>query len=516
MSYRQGHPSEGCGYGRPDVRSAGYHFLVGKALAFVAGLAVTLLAARWMSVSAFGTYMLVGGVVLLLGTVSSLGLREVVQRFVPELMSQGRPRGAGRLAFRLLAVRTVALAAAMVLLYLGAPLTANFLAMPDQAAGIRAACPAFATMTLFNFTVLLLETLLQQKQTKWLWLLAAVLRLGLMLAVVGQGEDLTLKAMLTVDAWAFGIAAAGGLGLLARWAMLHVAATEAPLTSKDLLNRMIPFAAYNYLMVLSLGLQGGAVNKIVAAKYLPLAALAGFAFAQALADAVQRNLPNVLLLNLARPALMAGFARTQDSSALAGNANIFFKANLFLLIPVLAWVAACAEPLAAILSGGKYILAGPLLAGLLVLVGLGCHYRRLEFLCHALELTRLLFIGNLGVVVALVPAALLASWIGPWGIVLALCVGCLSRDVLLSIALTRRGVSCGNDWRGLTKLAGSGLGAGLAAWVLTPANGDILTVGSGALVTGLTFLVLARLARPFSPSERDAINGFLPRPVFVW
>ncbi|BBD09265.1 lipopolysaccharide biosynthesis protein [Desulfovibrio ferrophilus] len=516
MTGSRSQPAEIGGYGRRSVRNAGYHFLMGKALAFVAGLLATLLAARWMSVPDFGAYMLVGGISLLLGIASSLGLREVVQRFVPELVAQGLSRCAGRLVFRLLAVRALGLAMAVALLYLSAPQVSIFFDMPGRVAGIRAACPALAAMTLFSFAALLLETLLQQKHTKWLWLLAALLRLGLMLAVAGMGAELTLGTMLAVDALAFGLVFVGALWLLVRWTMREQNGTGAFPEGRLFLNRVLSFGAYNYLMVLSLGLQGGAVNKIVAAKYLPVVALAGFAFAQTLADTVQRNLPNMLLINLARPALMASYSRSRDPLALAASSTLFFKINLFVLVPILAWVAACGEPLVTLLSGGKYTSVGPLFGGLLVLVGLGCHYRRLEFICHALEWTRLLFLANLAVVAAVIPAALLASHMGPWGIVLALIGGCVLRDVMLSLALARQGVACGNDWGGLLKLGGCGLGAWLGAWLVSPAGGGLVGAGLGAMASGLVFLGMARLVRPFSRSERVVVNGFLPKPVFVW
>ncbi len=192
------------------------------------------------------------------------------------------------------------------------------------------------------------------------------------------------------------------------------------------------------------------------------------------------------------------------------------KLNLFLLAPIVVWIALCGGPLADWISKGKYSETGPLLLGFTGLLVLQCHYRKLELQAQAVEKNALLMACNLFVATSLVPAALLAATIGPWGIVIGVMAGCLCRDTVLTYKLTVSGTPAAPDWAGLVKLF---LAAAIPWLVLSPLAGGhaspvaVILLGMGATVL---FLATAIVIRPFTARERDALNGLIGRRLFLW
>ncbi len=500
-------------YAAPHLRKATGHFLLGRAGTAVCGLLTGILLARWMDMADYGAYALFTGLALLTSLVSSLGLGEVAHRFLPELAVRNAGQGLGRAMLLLLGLRLAALALFAGLLYLGAPWLASFFDV-GAARNFQLACGMFVTFTLFLFCCLLLETVLRQALVKWLMLgtsTAKLLALGVIYAWTGA---VGLPALLWVDIAVYSLAALPALVAVTRYALGSPAAPpvgpEPPADATPLMRRVLPYAGYSYLLLL-VTLQDGAVNKLVAGAVLPVAALALFGFAQNMVDILQRHLPNILLLNIVRPAIMAHWSSRKDHTSLALRVNLFFKLNLLLLLPVLAWLVVSGRPLADFLSKGRYTEAGTLLFGLGCLQALQCHNRRYELILQALERTRLLFLGNLWVVASVPLAVLLAHLLGIWGIVLASGLGLLARDIFLHRALLRLGAPPGLDLTGWGKLLLAALlPALLMGWLLPPEQGLLWVLVSGAACT-VGFAGLALVLRPLSPEELQTVRGFFKR-----
>ena len=311
-------------YGLANVRKAVLHFAAGKAAAGLLNLATTILAVRSMDTGDYAGYAVITGIILTIGIITSLGLGEVFQRFIPELLAVGRVRQANRMIAWLLCLRTLALLAAAAALYATSDLAASWFDTPGLSHALRFASPVLVATVLFNFLIFILETFLRQDIIKWLWVCVSGLRLALVFALASSGP-LSLTGMLAVDGGVFG---AGALASLwAAWRLLsgHRGMTDPG--GRAMAPRLVPFIVWNYAVVLVLSMQGGAINKIVAGAALPVLAVAQFGFAQAMADTVQRYLPNQLLLNIVRPAIMARYAVSKDLTATGRTAELFFKAK---------------------------------------------------------------------------------------------------------------------------------------------------------------------------------------------
>ncbi len=515
----QGAPSPKRQAGTPDafgaasIKPALLHFLGGKTLSALAGLTVTVLAARRLEPREYATYAVLLGAVYILGCVTSLGLVETMQRYLPALCIH-RQRGLAMRTMRfILGLRLAVLFPAVAVLVLAAPALAALWDLPDYAWAVQLAGPLFLATTLMFFACQTMETMMLQSQVKWLWVLVSSLRLGLV-GWLAWRHGLDLHRIMVAETAAFGAGGVAGLAMLL--AISRPAATREAAPPQDLRRRMVSFAGLNYLMGLAAMFQSNALSRLVAANILPAMALAEFGFVQALADTVNRYMPHTLLLNTLRPVLMASFAKSRDTVALNRHANLFLKLNLFLLAPVMVLVGLCDGPLAGWISNGRYPDQSWMLLGLTGLLVQQCHYRRLELQAHAAERSGLLLASHLLVIASLAPATLLAMQIGAWGLIAGVALGCLGRDALLMSRLGRAGVPAGVDLPGLLRLAGSAGAAYLLLLPVVPKNPGPLAIAGLGLAGGVLFLAVALVLRPFSPRERDLLNSLLGRRLFPW
>ena len=501
-------------YSTKHVRGSLGHFLMGRTLTALAGFTATILVVRGMPPGQYAAYVVIMGLIVLLGGVSTLGLKEVVQRFLPEFSIQGRQRLVRRFLLGTLTVQAVSLVACTAIYYLAVPHITSALSQVPWTEEFRTAWSAIIALTFYSILSMIIEALMLQRLLKWLWTLVSLVRLCLIAWQSHWAGGLTLEAMVHIEALAH------GLGVVCMFIPILIL-TLRPGERQDeddspVLGRIIPFAAYNYCIVLAQMLQGSAVNKLIASRFLPVNVLANFGFAQTLADMSQRYLPNFLLLNLVRPAIIARYSRGTDTDTLLHHANIFTKLNLFLLAPLALWTAVNGRGLTSMLSDGRYGDAGPVLLALILLLAMQCHNRRLELMAQAVERNRLLFIGNLSVVISLVPAILLTPLWGVWGILAPLGGGYLARDIVITAGLRRGGMPSGTDLRGLAVLAAS---AALPYFPLAAVFGSTRSM-PGLLLSGtaclVCFLAVAALLRPFTSRERQAINSITGRKVFVW
>ncbi len=508
-------PGAADSYGAGRMRRAARDFLLGKLSAAVCSFTASILVARWLTPAAYGVYVLLTGLILLLGVVSSLGLREVAQRYLPELAVLRGPRAAGRAMFAILGVRLLVMLVATAGLYLAAPLLVRLFGQEFPVWAFELTCLPFIGATVFQFSGLLLETLFLQAILKWLLFGVALLKLAGVILVYAVFGDLGLRDMLFIDAITFGVGAVPAVLALAYFTLLRRGAAR-PLPERapsggGLKARIVPFALFNYLTLLAISLQGSAVNKLLLGAAVPASALAVFGFAQTMADIVQRYLPNTLLLNLVRPAIVAHWAESRDQAALAFRVNYFFKLNLVLLLPALAWLMVSGSSLAAVLSAGKYAEAGPYLVGLGGLLVLQCHYRRYELALQALEKTHIYMLGNLFVVASVAVGAWLVYFFGAWGLIGATAAGLVVRDVFLHWKVARIGARLQQDVAGWSRLTLAAVCAwGVFALLLPPRQSLVLSLLGGAGVMGV-FLLLSHVLRAFSPAELGALRGFIGR-----
>ena len=103
-------------YNSAAIRQSLLHFMLGKGFAAISTLLVLVIIVRELSVPEFGAYTSLHALTLIIGLISSLGIPQVLHRYLPELRTQQNYSAMYRLLSRGIALRALAYGALCVLL----------------------------------------------------------------------------------------------------------------------------------------------------------------------------------------------------------------------------------------------------------------------------------------------------------------------------------------------------------------------------------------------------------------
>ena len=285
-------------------------------------------------------------------------------------------------------------------------------------------------------------------------------------------------------------------------------------------------------------------------RFLGVETTALFGFLLNLYGQVARYLPANLLFGLIRPKLVASYVDKGCMAELTRNANLVGKLNLFVLVPLLIFAWLAGNELVSILSGGKFIHSGNILAGLLLALIPLSQLQILVTVAVVSDKSQLVTWGSVFGLLALP----LAFWLlelgwGLWSPVIAMIVGQVLFNTILIGALEYT-TTYRPDTIGFFKLLASALlvftlgflvkmawaGAfhpdlngsvgflqniqSIVSMILTqqiavPGDGYIGLAIMAALALGL-FLLVSYCFKPFLVEERTRLNRLLNRNIFVW
>lgn len=495
-------------YGRGAILRSLGHFLIGRAGAGAATLAVLLLSIRYLTTPEFAAYASLHALVLVLGLVTSLGINPLLLRMLPEL----RTANNNRAVYRLLTVGTLA----RVLCY-GVGAAICLAVLPAIASWLKLTHfePLLALYLLVGllrvngtFLANALESLLWQKQAQYSLALGALLKLALVAYSIWQQEfDLTRFVYIE-------LCADGAMVLLLlvsgwrRWQQ----DTERHLGDASVLTKQLgrygQFSVWAYAQNLTSVMAGSAPNRLFVATFFASEATALYGVLDRLTDYVRRYEPTRLLLGIIRPAFNARYREDTQFDGLAKQASMLIRLNLTLLGLPLAMLVYWSQPLLAILDNPSYSHATWLLVGMYALVIIGSLNTLIDVLVKLVERAAIYTISNLLLSASLLLAIPLIEHLGLWSIVLANAVGLTLAMVVILGYMRSAAYSINLRPRLLAKLVLViilAIGAGQLAWL---ALGSAWAAGA---VTGITYLALLLVFAPICNEERSDIQGWLKK-----
>jgi O-antigen/teichoic acid export membrane protein len=377
---------------------------------------------------------------------------------------------------------------------------------------------AFAGALIFfqQFLMVMLETLLMQRVTKWLLALHAVMRVGGFAGLMLLGTP-TLMGVVYLEGAAHAVT-----GFLALAALARVLAAggegDAPgrlraapdRPGEALLPRAVRYGAYSWLRTVVQLLGARAVDKLVVARFMPGAATASFGFAERLHGMAERHSPLFLFWNVVSPALMARYADDGDAEELGRVCGALFKVNMLVVGPLLAAAVLLGDVFTGLVSKGKYPDAGWMLALLLCLLVVRSHHQILFALCNATERTRDLFVANIWPAVSLIPGAGAAWAFGVAGLMAVRLAAQVLSDFLLILRLRRARVAYAPDVGGFARLGGC-LAASLCVGFFIPEAPGWGGLAAYAALTAGVFWAAALALRPLGRGDLRRLSALAGR-----
>lgn len=495
------------------------HFLAGKLVGGLLGLATLTLVAHGLSVSDYASYVtILAGVELAIG-LSTFGIDWVGIRYVPEYqVNAGGTRLRGFL-LRLHGARFASLiGVATVLLLWELPASETLpVAVWRQVAGWYALLLIADGMTRFVNGVAF-DSLLLQGRAQVTWIVRGMVFTGILSYLLVAGRTVDLVMLAKVEAVAAIVGFLVGTSLLLH-AMYKNRLSEpiVPDWSAPTRGVFIRLAAHNYVSGALALVCSPALLLLIASRFLGPHAVAPLGFAFGLANQIRRYLPADMFIGLIRPMIIAEQAGRPDFQKLNRRAMFVFKLSLMALAPILIFLPAFGRGAMDLLSGGKYREAAWMLLGLVVVMIPLSHRRILEMVVNTIGLPHLWSRAALAMTLAVPMAgALMAVGFGPAALIGGLLVAELIANAMILRGCAETGRSYAWDRRGLVRIA---LGVLVAGMVLFPFGVVVAGFGRVIIAAGasvLLFLLIAMALRPFREDERALMNNVLPKRMFVW
>jgi O-antigen/teichoic acid export membrane protein len=507
-------------YSGTALKRSALHFLTGKAASALLTFLILLWIVRLLPVVEYGAYVtLIAGMELAL-IIATLGLPWLAARYLPEYRLHAPGPKIRHLVLRLFTWQAASLAGVAAILVIG-------LGPYLKWAGLT----PYRTAAQFYLLVLLVEGNGRQVRESLLGplLLQGVAQISLvarnlafiaLLAMATMAGPVSLIDVVHAELAASVLGTALSLLGLVRRLMGFDALPGKPGWHEPRLSDMWRIAGNMYFSHLLTLFYSPQVYLLLIQRYLGVEATAIFGFLRTLYDQIARYLPATLLFGLVRPKLVASYVDSGNVEELSRNANLAGKLSLFVLMPLVAFIAVEGQDLIGLLSGAKFPETGLLFLGFMLALIPFSQRQLLETVAVVVGHSQLCtYAAASGILMLPLMYGLLVSGLGLWAPVIALGLGHLVVNGLILSSIVRH-TGYKPDTPGFSKLLAAALAAALAgimarAWILA-IQPVWIRLMVAALLTTTIFLLVAWWIKPFAEKERARLNVLLNRRLFVW
>lgn len=494
-------------YGSAAIRRSFVHFVFGKGVAAVSTMLVLFLIVRELSVAEFAAYTSLHALALIIGLVSSLGIPQLLHRFLPELRTHHNNVSMYRLLVGGISARAAAYAALAGLLLLALEPLASVFKLEQWLALL----PLYFLVGLLRvnatFIAQALESLLWQRDAQYSLAATALTKLLATAYVVVTGE-LTLMLFVWIECAAEAVAIVMLLlFMLARWRADPDRAHGNTQVLRDDAGRYLRFGYWCYLQNVTSIFFGSAPNRLFVAYFMSAEFIAVFGVVDRLIDFAKRYEPLHMFVGLVRPVLMSRYSRNNDFPALVRLANLVLFANFALLLAPLAALVVTGDAFLGWMTEGKFGDITWLVIGFYVVLLFGSLNNLVDMLVKAVEHNRVYMVTNLLLSGSLLLAIPLIDRLGLWSIALANLAGLMVSLLLVCLYLRRHGFVYTPEWRHMLVLIGACAVAGTGGLALTWLGMSPWFAGG---LTVLAYGVVLVKALPLAPEERASMLEIVP------
>ena len=497
-------------YSKDNVRKNIFHYLLGRGLAGIAGLATVILLVRFMDVQNYAGFTALTGLIALSGVLAGLGLDRAISRYVPEARLERSAKELGLFIWRITAIKLVAALVVCGVFYgFWQPIIRLFSDVHLTYFPLALAYFLIAE-TLFQHFSAVLQALLKQKTltriltVQWAGRLAMIIWATFVDKVISLEESLLVMAipeMLGVVVFV--------LVLMQYLSKLNIAQQNEhqpnPNGDSKIKNNIqnwpdwsaiARMASHNYGFTLLAAPPQGYFMKMLAAIFLPTQMVAAYGFFISIAERVRQYIPLHLLYNLIEPVMIGNYIQNRSFSTLNQRCQLLYKSNLILLIPIMAWVLAAGAIIISSLTGGKYHEYSWLLALVMLQLTVGSHVVLLQLILNSVGTSQLLVTAGVYALLGMALFLTVALNIHLQLLVVAPLVFSLICNAYIIQELNRCGypyqLSKQLFWSTVTSgvIAGSLVYIAMHQAFLTAQNTHLLTIVSGVLIAIIYFACL--------------------------
>lgn len=505
-------------YSPARVRRSLLHFFLGKSFGMLTGFALLLVLVRALDIVDYGFYIASQALLEISGQLSSMGLLVATQRYLPELLSRNEGRKLFKLTFYLLAGRILTLLLVIMFIFLLSDWAMKELELVDMTVPLKLFLLVILFENIARFFDIVFDSLLLQGVSQISLLLRSILRLiPMALLLSHNGSGVLLTTWIQIDALAALVSVIwGGYKL---WQFLSGIVSEHPGKYPNLeIKRYLTYSLPSFISVSLYTASGPNAVRLVAAWILSAFQYASFGFSATFASMLQRYLPIFLLIGMIRPLFIVARQNDNFTHRLPALAGLVFKLNTFALLPIAVFIWIVGEPLADILSGGRFPDAGGYIFAFIFVLIAQALRAVVSLTAQALENARAPLVGTFFGILGLMIGIITSTVFGAYGF----CFGMILSELFFSgwVLHSLRGdnIRLRVDWSGYTKLFfASAFSATLLSLMsqLIELNSIVVLAYCAILVT-ISYLLFTFVFKPFTKEESSTINHLLKKKVFIW
>jgi len=486
---------------KASVRSSSRHVAAGQIVAKLAGLAVSIYIFHKLSVGEQGVYNWFMGTVIYFSYLTTLGVNESLQRYVPEYHANGQYRRISR-TFTYCAF-SVACLSVLVFSLTGLyfrPLASFFKKESYEYIFVFFAFGAGLFLQYILLYIVLNGLFLHRYQV-WGQVAYIVLKGIFMFALFQAGYG--LKAVFLADILAYTPVLAVLLILYRKWIVPKL---KADATGEETVEvkRVGSYAALNLATAPGTIMYDYSTDYLIIAHYLSDETLGLYSFSVRASRMFLQMLPQKMIETVIRPAFYAKYATTADKKrALHEMFNTLCRINLFFLVPMMVVLAVGGRHIIPLLGGRKFLDAYPTLVWTFAFICVSFFELPVDLVIQSTEkiiyrsIAQVFSIFRVAAVILVVKAG--------YGItIVAIVTGCalLVKNVFIYYFARKHG-GIRFEWASFAKIAVNALAAGASVYGVLLVLNNVVGLILGFLLGAGVYLLMTFLLSPFTSKERE-------------
>ncbi len=491
------------------IRTNATYLFLQKLIAPLVNLLLTIYIIKKLAIVDYGIYNLLYAIISYLSLYSSMGLQNVLQRYVPEYYSK-KEYGSVKFLFVSGFVSRLILSIMFILI---------LISIGDLAGGFFKVGNLKEYVELFAWGIILvlevqivevtLGSLLLNKAIMVSYLISTNLRAVLIYLFLEK--NMGLKGLLLAETIYYGFL----LLMQTYFYYTNFSSKHASAVRTLSLKRLLRYSGFSYLDELGWTILDVKTDFFVISTFLGPTMVGLYAFANQVIESIAKLMPDKMIRPLIRTAFFSRFSEHNDLQLLNRHCNILIKIIAFISFPLFVGVMAMGDKIVIHFYDEKYLPATNLLwifSWFLVIISFQFP---LQLVVQAVERVEITFYSKVFSIYNLIGEILIIKSLGLVGVALITCSARLFQSIFIYYRI-RKFVPLKIDWQSLIKIFFNSLmmmaGLLLAKAVINNSAELIIAI----VMAVFFYLGVSFFNKSFQVEERVIINKLLPRPIFVF
>lgn len=491
------------------IRINAIYLLLQKLTTPAINLLLTIYIVNKLSIADYGIYNIIYAVIGYLSLYSSLGILNVLQRYIPEFYAQGHYSGIKSLFLSTLVFRFILTIIFLALLIWFAKPVGKFFKVDDLNIYLELFSLGIILFLEIQIVELTLGALLQNRAIMFSYFIAIIFRASLVYWFLSLGYGLT--GLLRAET----IYYAALLITQLAFYFYDFAAKNHSEKQKLPLKRLLRYSGLSYLDELGWTVLDVKTDYFVISNFLGPTMVGLYAFANQVIETVAKLMPDKMIRPLIRTAFFSKFSEHRDLEKLNENFNLLVKLIAFISFPLFSGIIVLSDKIIVHFYDAKYLPAQKLIWMFTAFLLIISFQYPMQLVVQAIEKVEITFYSKIFSIYNLVGEILVIQSLGLMGVALATCSARLFQTLFIFNRI-RRHVPIKIAFRPLLKILFNSLV--MMVFLLVVRGMIISTLSLIVILTGalVTYLVMSYFNKSFLIRERILINQLLPRPVFVF